>query len=159
MKNKLTIAVILASLSSPVYAGEVSLIKPIAGYHFSDRNHPQGYEWNEDFTESLGVSFRSNVGLGASITYVASNSVNENALFIHGEYIPTVWEQGNHSVNFGLGVGVRSGYPHKASNRTKSDFIPSGAFQAEYCYKDFCPMVQVVPYTKGVAVFGLRYKF
>jgi len=157
MKKILLAATILITTTTS-QANEFSIVKPVAGYHFSDRDF-NNKDWNENYLNSLGLSYRKNNGFGASITYVDKNSVNNNAWFIHAEYIPTVWKQGNHSVNLGLGLGVRNGYPKKSKGRSETDFIPSGALQAEYCYDKFCPTLQVVPYTSGVAVFGFRYKF
>lgn len=159
MIKQLTIVGLLATLSTPVYAGEFSIIKPIAGYHFSDRNHPKGYEWNENYLASLGVAYRRDSGLGASVTYVDENSVGESSFYIHGEFVPLVWSKDSYSLALGGALGVRNGYAHKASNRTKSDFIVSGALQGEICKDSICSMLQVVPYTSGVAVWSLKYKF
>lgn len=127
------------------------IIKPIAGKHYQDRNF-RGKDWNENYLHSIGLGYRHESGIGAHAIYVNENSVNNPAWFIHAEYMYSVTD------DFAIGAisGVRNGYPKKAENRTESDFIYSGALQGEYCFSQYCGVLQV---SDRVAVINLKYNF
>ena len=132
-------------------ANEISLIKPIYGYHYQDRDF-NGKDWNENYLDSIGLGYRHDNGLGASVTYVNENSVNQKAWYIHAEYMhkATDW------LSLGFAGGIRNGYPKKAENRSSSDFIPSGAFQIEPCFDSNCLLIQL---TDSVSVISYKYGF
>jgi hypothetical protein len=132
-------------------ANEISLIKPIYGYHYQDRNF-NGKDWNENYMDSLGLGYRHESGLGAYAIYVNENSVNQKAWYIHSEYMPKVTEW----LSVGFAGGVRNGYPKKSEGRSSSDFIPSGAFQIEPCFNGHCLLMQV---THEVSVINYKYGF
>lgn len=147
------ILIILLGLLLPVItsAQEFSVIKPITGYHYQERNH-RGKDWNENYWDSLGLGYRHQSGFGAYAIYVNENSVNNEALFLHAEYMHNV----NNWLSLGIAGGLRNGYPKKAENRSKKDFIPSAALQTELCHGKYCTLFQI---TDRVSVINLKYKF
>lgn len=134
-----------------VYANEYSIIKPIWGKHYTERNF-NGKDWNENYLDSIGVGYRHDSGLGAHIIYANENSVNNQSLYIHGEYMYEV----NDWFSVGSALGIRNGYPKKALGRTENDFIASGAGQLEACYDSYCSLLMVAP---NVSIINLKYRF
>jgi hypothetical protein len=150
---------ILSLFTFPTFASDhqFSLIKPIAGKHFTERNHPQGLKWNDNFLNSLGVGYRyavtENHNFDSNIVYVEENSVGNNAWYLHVGYVYDINEQWS----VGAVSGIRNGYPKKAENRSKEDFIISGYAHIEYCpVEKWCGFGMIAP---NVAVANLKYKF
>ena len=147
--NKLILPLALASLtiSTQVLADEISIIKPLWGYHYSERNF-NGKDWNDNYLDSLGLGYRLDSGFGVSATYVHENSVNNPAWYLHAEYMHPI----NDWLDVGFAGGLRNGYGKKSANRSDSDFIPSGAFQIEA----YSMLLQV---TDRVSVINYKYDF
>jgi len=145
----------LATLADD-YTG-ISVIKPLFGKHFKERNFTRSY--NENYLDSIGVGYRHESGLGAYAIYVNENSVNNSGWYIHGEYMAEVYSNDNINLSVGGALGVRNGYGKKAINRKDSDFIESGALQFEGCYSSHCALLMVAPITNGVAILNYKYRF
>jgi hypothetical protein len=152
MKKILITTLLLTSCSSGL-----SIYKPITGKHFSPRSN--GKDWNEDYTKSIGFGYRHKSGLGASYVYADENSIGNNSNYFHAEYIPQVWSKNDYTLSLGGALGKRSGYQKKALGRTNDDYILSGNLQGELCRGNYCSVLQLVPYTNGVAILGIKYKF
>ena len=151
MKNKLTLLALALLLPTTSLADEYSIIKPLWGKHYTERNF-RGQDWNENYLDSIGAGYRHSSGFGGYAIYANENSVNNPAWYIHGEYM----HQLNDYLAVGGALGIRNGYPKKVYNRSKNDFIPSGAGQVEGCYNDYCTLLMIAP---NVSVINLKYKF
>jgi predicted aminopeptidase len=145
------VAICLTMFGCVAMAGEYSIIKPITGYHYQDRNY-QGKDWNENYWDSLGFGYRHESGYGLQAIYVNENSVNNESIFLHAEYMYNV----NDWLSVGLAGGVRNGYGKKSENRSDSDFIPSGALQIETMYNNYGFLFQI---TDRVSVINYKYEF
>ena len=158
--NKIATLCAIIALTTPTQASEheFSVIKPLFGGHFKERDN--GNDWNNNYLDSIGFGYKYKpTALGVSATYVGNNSVGNNAIYIHGEYMPKVYEKEGLELFTGFGLGIRNGYPKKALKRDESDFILSGSLNIEPCYENHCLMLQVVPAANGVAILNYKFKF
>ena len=138
------LALLIALFGYSAFANEFSIIKPITGKHYNDRNF-KGREWNENYWDSLGLGYRHKTGLGASITYVHENSINKPSWYIHTEYMYDV----NKWLSIGGASGVRTGY--------NKPIKYSGALQLETNLNENHGLLWQI--TDRVSVINYKYRF
>lgn len=141
-KTLTALTILLVSTSS--FAKEFSIIKPITAYHYYDRSHPTGKDWNENYWDSIGVGYRDSSGIGGQVIYANENSINKESWYLHGEYMYKLHD----NINIGIALGGRTGYTEPVKL--------SGGVQVENCIEKYCTLIII---SDRVSVLNLKYKF
>ena len=155
---KIIISLMVLLMAQPAVAEDIdnfnfSIVKPLVGKHYKERNHSRGLEYNENYLASGGIEILHDTGFGVNAVYVDDNSLGHQSWYLHAGYMYEINEQWS----VGGWLGVRNGYPKKAEGRDKSDFIPSGMAQVDYCFhKHVCSLNWIAP---NVAVTGIKIRF
>lgn len=140
----------LALVSLQAQALTMHILKPLAGKHYNERNHPDGLTWNENYLDSIGFGIEIDK-IGLNYTYFHRNSLRHPSTYVHLTY--QFYSKG--ILELDVMAGVRNGYPKKAKNRSKTDFIPSAGMGINLCGSKLCGGMVVTPI---LVVFGLKYK-